>query len=197
MIRIDFWGFGVNISQVETEGCVQMLLQLSVCLMLHCTVSVSPSPCLSNYCCLSMLRQHEGIWPLWLTTTMWGQITHFSFLHKTGTIFLLPSSSLPLTHSVTLLHSASPSPLYSSTKLSLTNCRYLYHKLLTSYLPCLSLLSLLYPHFLSSALLSLNEKLWSVHHIYSTALAYPVGLSILHEWQTHFHTHKTKAHTPL
>ena len=128
-----------------------------------------------------MVRQHEGIWPLRLTTAMKGQITHSSFTqdwhHLSPSIFITSSHTLCYTPSL-----CSPSPFYSSTKLSLTGCRNLYHYLLSSYLPCLSLLSLCY---------SVICLPYLQHSLVSLLILVSYG------WQTRFHTHITKAHTHL
>lgn len=148
-----------------------------------------------------MLRQHEGVWPLRLTATMKGQITHSSFTqdwhHLSPSIFITSSHTLCYTPSLwlsipfLLLYKAVTHQLQKSLSQSLIQLSTLSFTSLSLALP--------YPHFLSRALLRLNEKLWSIYHICSTVkvLAYPVVFNFWfsHGWQTHFCTHITKAHT--
>lgn len=107
------------------------------------------------YCCLSMVRQHEGIRCLCLTTTMKGQITHYCFTqdwhHRSPSIFITPFHTLCCTPSLCL-----SIPFLLLYKFVTHYLR----KSLSQSLSCLSLLSLsLLSMFLTLALfLTLNEK---------------------------------------
>lgn len=133
----------------------------------------TPSHCLSNYCCLSMVRQHNGIWPLGLTTTMKGQITHSSFTqdwhHLSPSIFITPSHTLCYTPSLCLsipfllLYKAATHSLQKSLSQSLIQLSILSFTTRSLFLIHIC------AHVLSCALLlALNEKLFSVYHICST-----------------------------
>lgn len=108
---------------------------------------------------------------------------------------LAPSLSFHLHHSLshTLLHSFTLLLYPLSTPLQSCHSLAAEISIAISYPVIYPVFHYSHPHFLCSALLSLNENLWSVHHIWAQ-FSGSFNFSL---WQTHFHTHVTKAHTPI
>lgn len=77
----------------------------SVCIVACCNRCLCSILCLSNYCCVFTVSQHGSIWPLWLTTTMKGQITDSfprDWQHLSPSIFITFSHTLCYTPSLCL-----------------------------------------------------------------------------------------------
>lgn len=129
-----------------------------------------------------MVRQHEGIWPLRLTTAMKGQITHSSFTqdwhHLSPSIFITSSHTLCYTPS-----------------LCLSIPFLLLYKAVTHWLQKSLSLSLIQLSTLSFTTLSL--LVCDLLTVFAAQFSESFNFSIIWVTNTHSYTHNKSTHTHL